>query len=166
MAAALDSRELRQAFGLFPTGVVAVCADTGQERIGFAASSFVPVSLDPPLVAFCVQNTSTTWPRLRTAGSLGISVLGEVHDVAARTLAAKSGDRFDGLTTVCSQTGALFIEGANLWLDTRIADEIEAGDHSIIVLRIDEMQLVPHVYPLVFHQSRFSRLTREEEAAS
>jgi flavin reductase (DIM6/NTAB) family NADH-FMN oxidoreductase RutF len=165
MAGSIDSRELRTAFGLFPSGVVAICADLGGGRVGFAASSFVAVSLEPPLVAFCVQNTSSTWPRLRTASSLGISVLGEVHDVAARTLAAKSGDRFNGLTTVRSQSGALFIEGANLWLDTHVRQEIEAGDHYIVVLEIDDMQPVPHVYPLVFHQSRFSKLTRAEEAS-
>ena len=59
-----DSTALRQAFGHIPSGVVAVCGYTGSERIGMAVSTFVPVSLDPPLVAFCVQTTSTTWPRL------------------------------------------------------------------------------------------------------
>jgi len=162
MTGIIDPLRLRQAFGLFPSGVVAICADLGVERTGFAASSFVPVSLDPALVAFCVQKSSTTWPKLRTAGHLGISVLGEAHDVAAKTLAAKSGDRFAGLRTVRADTGALFIEGANLWLDTHVHGEVEAGDHNIVMLAVDEMELDPRVYPLVFHQSRFSRLLREE----
>lgn len=72
----LDAATLREAFGHFPTGVVAIAAEIDGTRTGLAASTFVPVSLDPPLVAFCVQNSSTTWPNLRGAPRLGISVLG------------------------------------------------------------------------------------------
>ena len=74
----VDKASLREAFGHFPSGVVAVCADVDGERIGMAASTFVPVSLEPPLVAFCVQNTSTTWPKLADLEHVGISVLGGI----------------------------------------------------------------------------------------
>ena len=96
----LSPTTLREAFGHFPSGVIAIAAEVGGTRVGLAASTFVPVSLDPPLVSFCVQNTSETWPKLKDLPYLGISVLGEAHDEAARTLAAKTGDRFAGLETV------------------------------------------------------------------
>ena len=95
----LSPASLREAFGHFPTGVIAIAAEVDGVRVGLAASTFVPVSLDPPLVSFCVQNTSTTWPKLKDLPFLGISVLGEAHDAAAKTLAAKTGDRFAGLET-------------------------------------------------------------------
>ena len=63
---------LRRAFSCFPSGVVAVCAhEGGSAFLGMAASSFSTVSLDPPLVSVCVQNTSTTWPRLRARATVG-----------------------------------------------------------------------------------------------
>ena len=93
----LSPTTLREAFGHFPSGVIAIAAEVGGTRVGLAASTFVPVSLDPPLVSFCVQNSSETWPKLKDLPYLGISVLGEAHDEAARTLAAKTGDRFAGL---------------------------------------------------------------------
>ena len=92
----LTPTSLREAFGHFPSGVVAIAAEINGVREGLAASTFVPVSLDPPLVSFCVQNISTTWPKLKGLPMLGISVLGEAHDEAARALAAKTGDRFAG----------------------------------------------------------------------
>jgi flavin reductase (DIM6/NTAB) family NADH-FMN oxidoreductase RutF len=92
----LDPKSLREAFGHFPSGVIAIAAEVDGVRVGLAASTFVPVSLDPPLVSFAVQNTSETWPKLKDLPRLGISVLGEAHDEAARTLAAKTGDRFAG----------------------------------------------------------------------
>ncbi len=42
--------------------------------------------------ALCVQNTSTTWPKLKDVPRLGINVLSESHDEAARKLTARTGD--------------------------------------------------------------------------
>ena len=59
------TRELRNAFGAFPTGVVAVAALGRDGPIGIAASSFTPVSLDPPIVSVNFAHTSSTLPGLR-----------------------------------------------------------------------------------------------------
>lgn len=154
----LTPSSLREAFGHFPSGVVAIAAEIDGIRHGLAASTFVPVSLDPPLVSFCVQNISTTWPTLKVAPMLGISVLGETHDDAARALAAKTGDRFAGLETVSSDTGAVFIKGTSLWLESAIEQVIPAGDHAIVVLRVNQVTVDADVAPIVFHRSVFRRL--------
>lgn len=154
----LTPSALREAFGHFPSGVIAVAAQTGGVRLGMAASSFVPVSLDPPLVSFCVQNTSATWPELAKLPAIGISVLGEEHGEAARWLAAKSGDRFAGLETEVSAAGALFVKGTCLWLETAVERQIPAGDHTVVLLRIIGISVFGEVSPIVFHRSRFRRL--------
>ncbi|OBK12421.1 flavin reductase family protein [Mycobacterium asiaticum] len=154
----LTPLSLREAFGHFPSGVVAIAAEINGIREGLAASTFVPVSLDPPLVSFCVQNTSTTWPKLKGVPMLGISVLGESHDEAARMLAAKTGDRFANLETVSSESGAVFIKGTALWLESAIEQLIPAGDHTIVVLRVSEVTVDAEVTPIVFHRSAFRRL--------
>jgi flavin reductase (DIM6/NTAB) family NADH-FMN oxidoreductase RutF len=154
----LTPTSLREAFGHFPSGVIAIAAEINGVRQGLAASTFVPVSLEPPLVSFCVQNTSTTWPKLKGAPMLGISVLGESHDAAARTLAAKTGDRFAGLETESRDSGAVFIKGTALWLESAIEQLIPAGDHTIVVLRVNEVTVDAEVAPIVFHRSVFRRL--------
>ncbi|AFM15067.1 conserved protein of DIM6/NTAB family [Mycolicibacterium chubuense NBB4] len=154
----LSPASLREAFGHFPSGVIAIAAEVDGTRVGLAASTFVPVSLDPPLVSFCVQNTSTTWPRLVDAPYLGISVLGEAHDEAARTLAAKTGDRFAGLETESSERGAVFIRGTSVWVESAVEQQIPAGDHTIVVLRVTDIRVHPDVAPIVFHRSTFRRL--------
>lgn len=139
----LTPSSLREAFGHFPTGVVAIAAEVDGVRQGLAASTFVPVSLEPPLVSFCVQNTSTTWPKLTGVPMLGISVLGEAHDAAVRTLAAKTGDRFAGLETVFNDAGAVFIKGTSVWLESAIEQLVPAGDHTIVVLRVNQVKVDP-----------------------
>ncbi|MEE2057957.1 flavin reductase family protein [Rhodococcus artemisiae] len=155
---ALDGTALREAFAHVPSGVVAICADVDGERVGMAASTFVPVSLDPPLVSFCVQHTSTTWPRLSVLPHLGISVLSDVHDGAARVLASKNGDRFAGIDTETRNGGALFVSGTSVRMDVTVEQEVPAGDHAIVVLRINELLTDCDVEPIVFHRSSFRRL--------
>jgi flavin reductase (DIM6/NTAB) family NADH-FMN oxidoreductase RutF len=152
-------RELREAYAVFPSGVVGLCAVVDGVPVGMAASSFVSVSLDPPLVAVCVRWASETWPRLEDRPRIGVSVLGESHDSAARRLAAATGDRFEGLTLSTTDDGAVLIEGASAWLECSVDSVIPAGDHRIVLLRIETFEVRPAVEPLVFQSSTFRRLS-------
>ena len=109
-------------------------------------------------MSFCVQNTSETWPKLKDLPFLGISVLGEAHDAAARTLAAKTGDRFAGLETVSRDSGAVFVAGTSVWLESAIEQVVPAGDHTIVILRVSDITVHSDVPPIVFHRSTFRRL--------
>jgi len=136
---------------------------TGSTEVGklvmhAASDRIVPVSLEPPLVSFCVQNSSTTWPRLKDVPYLGISVLGESHDDAARALAAKTGDRFAGLETASNERGAVFVHGTSVWVESAIEQMVPAGDHTIVILRVSDVTVHPEVPPIVFHRSTFRRL--------
>ncbi|TDD38396.1 flavin reductase [Actinomadura sp. KC06] len=156
--AAADVAALRRTFGCFPSGVTAVCALIDGAPAGMAASSFTSVSLDPPLVSICVQNTSATWPRLRRASRLGLSVLAENHNEACLRLSRKEGDRFDGVDWEPRPGGGVFVLDAAAWLDCRRHDEIPAGDHLIVLLEVLGLLARPETPPLVFHTSRFRRL--------
>ncbi|WP_063001562.1 flavin reductase family protein [Nocardia mikamii] len=157
-SAAERTTVLRQAFACFPTGVTAVCASSERGPVGMAVSSFTSVSLDPPLLSVCVQNTSTTWPVLRRHPKLGLSVLAEDQAAAGRRLSMKNGDRFADLSWEASESGALFVLGATAWFDCSIHTEVPAGDHVVVLLEVHALRTTPDVAPLVFHGSRFRRL--------
>ncbi len=149
---------LRQAFGCFPSGVTAVCALDSGNPVGMAASTFSPVSLSPALISVCVQDTSTTWPRLRRRNRVGVSVLAEGQDAICRSLAGKAGDRFTGVDWDADEEGGVYIHGASLWLDCSLHAELPGGDHTIVLLEIHGLKAEPEREPLVFHNSRFRRL--------
>jgi len=152
------AEQLRRAFGCFPSGVTAVCAWSEGEPVGLAASSFTSVSMEPPLVSLCIQHTSTTWPKLRDRPRLGLSVLAEGQDEICSRLASRTGDRFAGREWVASDDGSIFVEGATLWLDCTIYEQVPCGDHDIVLLHIKGLSAAPEAAPLVFHASRFRRL--------
>jgi flavin reductase (DIM6/NTAB) family NADH-FMN oxidoreductase RutF len=160
----LQPDSLRKAFARFPSGIAALCAIIDGKPQGIIASSFtVGVSLDPPLVMFAVQNTSRTWPIVRAAGRIGVSVLGERHEGVCRQIASRSGDRFAGLKLESTDDGALFLDDAALWLDCSVEQEVPAGDHHVVILRVHGHETHGDANePLVFHGSEFRRL---QEAA-
>ncbi|WP_017935969.1 flavin reductase family protein [Nocardioides sp. Iso805N] len=153
----LDPVALRQAFGVFPTGVVAVAAVVDGSPVGLAASSFTSVSLDPPLVSFSIARTSKTWPDLRRATHLGVTILAEHHGDVCRQLAGEPDDRFDGIAVSVSGDGALTLDEGLARFDCTIYREVEAGDHMIVLLRLHAAEHAAG-QPLVFHRSGFGRL--------
>jgi flavin reductase (DIM6/NTAB) family NADH-FMN oxidoreductase RutF len=157
-----DQAVLREAFACFPSGVTAVCAMVDGAPVGMAASSFTSVSLDPALVSICVAHSSSTWPVLRGASRLGVSVLAQDHDNICRSLARKTGDRFAHVAWEANATGSVVVHGSTLWLECSVDSEILAGDHNIVVLRIHDVRPYPDIAPLVFHGSKFRQLNAEE----
>lgn len=153
----VDTNELRRVFGAFPSGVVSLCALVDGEPVGMVFSSFTSVSLDPPLVSICVGHSSETWPSLRRATRLGVSVLGVSHAEAARKLSRK-GDRFADLEVASSEDGALFLPGAAAWIDCTVEAELHGGDHDVVLLRVARVATWSDAEPLIFHGSRFHRL--------
>ncbi len=156
---ARSAESLRRAFGCFPSGVVAVCAhEAGSAFVGMAASSFSTVSLDPPLVSICVQNASTTWPRLRTRATVGVSVFAHDQSDLCRRLAGPAPHRFAGVELLATDDGALFVDGGAAHLACELHAEYPGGDHTVVLLRINSMAANPEVDPLVFHASSFRAL--------
>lgn len=154
----LDHRRLRQAFGVFPTGVVAVAAAVDGRVTGLAASSFTSVSLEPPLVTFSIATASKTWPGLRRARRLGLTVLADHHAAVCRRLAGDPAHRFDGLALSVTDEGAVTLDDGLARFDCSVHREVEAGDHVIVLLRLHAVEHADTAGPLVFHRSGFSRL--------
>ena len=167
LAPVSDSKALRAAYSCFPTGVVAVCTRRGEgdsaTLIGMAASSFTTVSLDPPLVSVCVQNTSSTWPLIRTAPAIGVSVLAGHQTDLCKQLAGPAEHRFAGITPLTTEKGAVFVPHAAAHLSCTVHNEIQAGDHTVVLLEIDALRADPGVEPLVFHASTFRALEARKE---
>jgi flavin reductase (DIM6/NTAB) family NADH-FMN oxidoreductase RutF len=154
----LEPAQLRRVFGAFPSGVTAVAALVDAVPVGLVASSFTSVSLDPPLVSVCVAHSSTTWPLLRSASRIGVSVLAAEQERACLQLSARGVDRFADLDWRATPDGAVLLDGASAWLDCSIQQVHRAGDHDIVVLTIHDLDMDHDVRPLIFHSSQFRRL--------
>jgi len=146
-----DQALLRQAFGCFPSGVTAFCGMIDGKPEGMTASSFTSVSIDPALVSVCVANTSSTWPKLASLPTLGLSVLSSEHGTVARSLAAKGVDRFAGIAHDPGPCGPILKDAVG-WIDCAIREEHDAGDHTIVVASVSRIEAAADTAPLVFYR--------------
>lgn len=155
----IDAMRFRSVLGTFATGVVAVTAidPASGEPTGLAANSFTSVSLNPPLVAFCVAHTSTSWPKVRAAGRHCINVLAEHQREICLQLATKGRDKFNGLTWTASPAGQPVLDGAVAWLECSPEREYEAGDHVIVVCRVHHLDKHHSGDPLLFYRGSYGR---------
>ncbi|MGV9709055.1 flavin reductase family protein [Gordonia sp. NPDC003424] len=161
----IDGAQLRSVLGRFATGVVAIIGmdPKSDTPAGLAANSFTSVSLDPPLVAFCVARTSTSWPAIRTARRFTINILSGSQEQICRQLAARGTDKFRGVAWVSSPSGAPVLVDSLAWIEAEVAAEHEAGDHTIVVARVRHLHATD-LEPLVFFRGRYGRVSAQPEA--
>jgi 3-hydroxy-9,10-secoandrosta-1,3,5(10)-triene-9,17-dione monooxygenase reductase component len=155
----IDPMLFRSVMGHYPTGVTVVAALEDGHPVGLAIGSFFSVSLDPPLVGFCVARTSSSWPRIEAAGVFGISVLAEDQQETSGRFASKVEDKFEGETWRPSDaTGSPTIAGALAHIDCSLHSVLDAGDHVIVLGRV--LALDVHrddVGPLLFFRGGYGR---------
>lgn len=153
-----DPDVFRDVLGRFATGVTAVTGIADGTPAGLAVNSFASVSLDPPLVLFCVAHTSLTWPRLRHAARLCVNVLAERQAGLSRRLAESGPDKFRGLDWTASPSGAPILDGAIAWVECSVASRHPAGDHDIIVAEVHHLGATD-TDPLLFYRGRYGGFT-------
>lgn len=136
----ITAAEYRQIFGLLPTGVVAITGMTGEEKpVGFVVGTFQSLSIDPPLVAFSVDKSSSTWPTIRSLEQFTANILSTEQLPVCKALSRKGADKFEGLDFVHSPLGTPSLPGSTAWIHCNVLSEIVAGDHYVVVGAITEM---------------------------
>ena len=154
----IDGRAFRDVMGQFCTGVVVATGCHDGEPAGFAAQSFLSLSLDPPLVGLCPAKTSTSWPKLRDSGHFCINVLAAEQKAVCDVMAQSGIDKFAALNWRPGKTGSPVIDDALAFIDCELTAEHEAGDHTIAVGRVVDIQVVDAARPpLLFFRGAYGQ---------
>lgn len=132
------------------------------EPVGMAVTSFTSVSLDPPLVAFCPDKASSTWPRIEKAGRFCVNLLAHDQEGHCRSFAARGADKFAGIDFALSEHGVPVLAGALATIECDIHSVVEAGDHWIVLGRVLALEANAERRPLLFFRSGYSRLAEAQ----
>ena len=153
-----DPRAFRDALARFATGVAFVTAVADGEPTGLIVNSLASVSLEPPLVSFSPSRTSLTWCRMRHTGRFAVNILGEQHKPFVKRATPAGANRFAGLDWELGRGGVPLLTDALATLEFEILAEHSAGDHWIVVGRVDDVRTTALKDPLVFFAGAFGAL--------
>ena len=158
-----DRRDLRRALGQFATGVTVVTtrAEDGR-RIGVTANSFASLSLDPPLVLWCLDKAATSLPAFGACTHFAVNVLSAGQHHLSRQFSTPAEDKFAGVPVSEGPAGMPLLDGAIAHFLCRTVRQVDGGDHVIVIGEVERYDTFAGE-PLVFHSGFYRVATRHPE---
>jgi 3-hydroxy-9,10-secoandrosta-1,3,5(10)-triene-9,17-dione monooxygenase reductase component len=150
--------DFRHALGHFCSSVTILTSNLDGNLSGMTCQSFFSLSLDPPLIAFAPSLFSRSYAQIRQGSSVCVNILSAEQEASCRQFASSKVDKFDGIAWSPAPSGCPIIEGALGWLDCSIEREQEAGDHWLVVARVNAFSAYDRK-PLLFFQGGFHALS-------
>jgi len=159
LSGSFTQRDLRDAFGVFATGVTVVTAvRPDRVPVGLTVNSFASVSLEPPLLLWCLARDSSTQPAFTTGAPFAVHVLSHHQLDLARHFARRTEQKFEPGQGGNRQPPHL--PEALCRFDCRVQALHAGGDHLIILGEVLEIARAPGT-PLAFHASRFGSFSAD-----
>lgn len=160
-----DAARFREVMGHFATGVAVVTASGPDGPAGLTTNAVTSVSLDPPLLLVCFDNRSRTLPIVRESGRYAVNVLRAGQEELARVFASKrvARTKFEAVTHTVAH-GVPVLDGALAWIVCDVEALHPAGDHTIGVGRVTELDADPDGEPLAFFRGAYAGLLRSSPA--
>lgn len=137
---AFDARQFRDAAGTFPTGVTVVTTlDADGAPAGLTVNSFTTVSLEPPMVLFCLGKDSTTFEAFSARNGFAVNVLSASQRRVGDLFARSGADRFSGVDWEPGYAGLPVLAEALATFECTLAHDYDGGDHRILVGTVREV---------------------------
>ena len=164
----MDSRAFRNALGCFPTGVVVVTAGPVADaaklnksvdgHFGITVNSFTSVSLDPPLLLWCMDRRSRRHDIFVKAAGFTVSILGTDHKEVSSRLARPGEHALDGIALIETELGPPALADSLAVFECAVEKMMEAGDHTILLGRVLRFSCPSASAPLVYFRGKYSAL--------
>ena len=130
----------RQVLGKLPTGVVAITGvNDDNEKLGLVVGTFQSLSLEPPLVMFCVDKSSSSWPKLRKLRKFTANILADYQIAICRSLSRKGPEKFENLPFTEGPLGTPPRDGASAYIACLVTAEVVVGDQDRVVGAVSHM---------------------------
>ncbi len=156
----VDPDTFRAALGRFASGVTVVTTrDAAGNDHGMTVSAFCSVSLEPPLVLACIGHDASMHEAVLRADRFGLSVLEVGQEALARRFADQRSDRFDGVGYSRGTLDVALLDDALAHLECVVVDRREAGDHTIVIGRVDSATCYQG-RPLIYYRGGYTQLER------
>lgn len=164
---AFTSRDFRNACGQFATGITIVTVRDGDGVRGMTANSFTSVSLEPPLVLVSIDQRNRTHELMQLGGRFAVCVLSQEHRDWSDRFAGRHGDlqgQFEDVPHHLTEDGLPIFDGALASFICRVVQVHPAGDHTLFIGQVENLECAPGPAPLLFHCGGYRGLAEQASA--
>ncbi|CAA7613932.1 Actinorhodin polyketide dimerase [Magnetospirillum sp. LM-5] len=153
----VDDRSFRKALGCFASGVTVVTTLTPDSRqpVGVTVSAFSSLSLDPPLVLFCLGAKTSSLEAFTNFGHFAINMLAETQRDLSIRFASRSDDKWAGVDWNAGKSGVPLIKGCLASLECSLENKIDGGDHLILIGRVQSIKHQEGGAPLLYFRGAY-----------
>lgn len=153
----------RAAMRHYAAGVAIITLDAGDGPVGFTATSFASLSLQPPLISFNISHASSSMAALRQVDSVVVHFLGEHQKSLAQRFSRDAQERFASDTRWSRlPTGEPVLVGTPVWLRASVTHRIPFGDHTLVIGLVhhvrDNTATAPIGKPLLYYDAAYHRV--------
>jgi flavin reductase ActVB len=154
-----DVVAFKEALASFPSGVTIVTtADSEGRWRGFTATSFCPVSLDPPLVLVCLATTAECHSAFQLADRWAVHVIPPEQAELALRFATRGADKFRNGAFVPDERGVPILTTSCVVITCSTHAQLDGGDHTILIGRVERAEANEAV-PVVYFRRSFHALS-------
>lgn len=162
MKGSVSDTAFRQAMSQFATGVTVVTArDEDGGPLGLTVNSFSSVSLDPPLILFCIDHSAASYAPLRACAGYTVNILSADQEEISRRFARPGPEKWQEGSWQEGEKGEILIDGALTALTCHAHARHKAGDHDIFVGQVDHIHPVDLLDPLLYFRSHYHTIGKD-----
>ena len=158
----IDEQTYKDIMSRHPSGVTIVTTvDDDHTVYGLTVSAFCTVSLDPPRILVVIDKQSQSLPALLENKRFTVSLLAAGTEDIALHFASKDLDKFEPLPVdsyTGLTTGPALVADSTAYLECTTTEQLEAGDHWILVGGVERGKILSEDEPLVYSHRRFRTL--------
>jgi flavin reductase (DIM6/NTAB) family NADH-FMN oxidoreductase RutF len=157
----IDPDGFRAVLGRFASGVTVVTTtDAHGQSHGMTVSAFCSLSLSPPLVLVCIDQTASMHDMLQVGSPFAVNILSAGQEALSRRFS--TGDppnRFEGIGYERGRTGVPILDDVLAWIECRVRARYAEGDHSVVVGEVETAD-AHHERPLLYYRGGYATLER------
>jgi flavin reductase (DIM6/NTAB) family NADH-FMN oxidoreductase RutF/DNA-binding GntR family transcriptional regulator len=155
-AAPLEQTLFRDIMGRFASGVTIITTRANDRDFGTTSNAVTSLSLNPPMLLVCLNETSETRHAVLQAGAFAVNILGEDQVGIAQRFATKSASKFQDVELVRASSGIPLIDRALVHLECRVSETVTGGTHTVFLAEVHSATAAEGS-PLTYYRGRFGR---------
>lgn len=153
-----SANDFKQTLGCFATGITIATTLYNEKNYGITINSFTSVSLEPPLISFCLGKNSASYQAFSTNKFFAINILADDQQNLSQNFAMREQKNWDKNSHNIVDNKFIILNGIIAYLKCELYNKFDGGDHTILIGKIIQLQKLSDKKPLIYFQSNYHKL--------